>query len=219
MNHVSTLLLDFDGTLADSISVMASSYAYFLHANRLTPGVVSFSEINGPPLVKVIKKLKEAYGISTAEDELLEQYRNIISEQYDAVLPTFGALDLLSAAVESNIKTIIVTSNLKSIVKNWLVKNDLSTMVYDIVGCEEVKEGKPHPEPYLLGVRRANCPVSKAIAVEDSYIGAQSALNAKLKTYCIASDKVVKMRKNALYQSVTLIEHLGELVRLLPTGV
>lgn len=44
-----------------------------------------------------------------------------------------------------------------------------------VVTAEDVTEGKPHPEPYLLAAARLGVPVGQCLAIEDSLPGVESA--------------------------------------------
>jgi sugar-phosphatase len=79
----------------------------------------------------------------------------------------------------------IVTSNSTARTSSWLATVGFSHLIDFIVAGDEVKRGKPHPEPYLLAAERAACPQSSIVAVEDSVLGAQSAMRAGLRTYLL----------------------------------
>jgi len=51
----------------------------------------------------------------------------------------------------------------------------------EVVGVEQVQNGKPCPDVYLEAAKRLELPPQKCIAFEDSPTGAQAALNAGIK--------------------------------------
>src|SRR5688572_8005467 len=61
---VPALLLDFDGTLADSLGVMRSVYDQFLLSHDKEPSDAEFESLNGPPLFEVVRRLKCTHGLA-----------------------------------------------------------------------------------------------------------------------------------------------------------
>ncbi|WP_339145123.1 HAD family hydrolase [Pseudoalteromonas galatheae] len=47
-----------------------------------------------------------------------------------------------------------------------------------LITADDVGQGKPHPEPFLLAAKRLGVATSKCLAFEDSDQGVRSALNA-----------------------------------------
>ena len=57
----------------------------------------------------------------------------------------------------------------------------------DLMVCgEDVTNGKPDPEAYLVALERAGCEAQEALAIEDSPQGAKSALAAGIVTIGLA---------------------------------
>jgi len=52
---------------------------------------------------------------------------------------------------------------------------------------DEVACGKPAPDPYTLALSRVHCTATESLAVEDSRIGALSAVSAGLPTWVLAA--------------------------------
>ena len=112
-NTVRAILLDLDGTLADSLSVMQLAYRQFLSQFRREPSELEFASLNGPPLTEVVRRLKSLHALDQDEATLLSNYFEIIDATYSEVKPSFGAGDLLQAAKNNNCTVGIVTSNTK----------------------------------------------------------------------------------------------------------
>jgi len=64
-----------------------------------------------------------------------------------------------------------------------LKHHGLAELFSSIITKEEVKNAKPHPEPYLLSMRRS--PAEIHVAFEDSHIGMKAALRAGCLTFNI----------------------------------
>ena len=65
-----------------------------------------------------------------------------------------------------------------------------------MVTAFDVKQGKPNPEPYLMGLRKANIQASEAIVVENAPLGVQAARAAGIFTIAVNTgplkDEVLK---------------------------
>ena len=180
------LLIDLDGTLADSLSVMREAYQVFLDDFQVCGTDSEFASLNGPPLKEVVRRLKVTHGLTHEVEQLTARYFEIIDQLYGDVSPTYGAGQLLSTAQAQNCRVAVVTSNSFERTSAWLERVGLTGFVDFIISGDQVKYGKPDPEPYLLASRKVDCPVDRIIAIEDSVQGATSAIGAGLYTYLLS---------------------------------
>jgi len=184
----SGLFLDLDGTLADSLWVLRSTYAAFLRHFSARDTEEEFASLNGPPLRQVVASLKRTHGFSGSDAELFAFYCELLASEYDRVEPHPGAEDLLRTARGRGMRIAIVTSGSEALTNQWLRRVRLDTLVDRIVGLESSERGKPHPEPYLVAIRALDCEAGKSVAVEDSLQGALAAVSAGLRTLIVRAD-------------------------------
>jgi len=182
------ILFDLDGTLADSLSVMKLSYRVFLKQLARVPTDEEFDSLNGPPLQEIINRLKYTHFLNESEDVLLKNYFDIIDQSYFSVKPRYGAISLLQKAKQKNCTIGIVTSNTRKRTQVWLETVSLAHMIDFIVSGDEVKQGKPHSEPYVIASKKTSYKLDQIVAIEDSQQGAQSAIGAGLKTLVIGME-------------------------------
>ena len=185
------LLLDFDGTLADSLGFMRSTYERFLAGHGAAGSAEEFQALNGPPLAEVVRRLRERHGLTPPIEELLAQYRGLLAAGQHGLAPSAGARTLLAAARQRGYRMAVVTSADSAAVGEWLERRDLRSFVSVIVGGDAVASGKPDPEPYRIALRRLGCAAERSIAVEDSLLGATAAVAAGLRTYVLRSPSPV----------------------------
>jgi phosphoglycolate phosphatase len=177
------LLFDIDGTLADTDA---------LH-------VQAFNQIFGPrghlfDRARASKELQGFSNTSIAErflaDEPLERQAAIMAEKEAAfrrlasgrIQPLAGLMTLLALADRAAIPMVAVTNAPR-------VNADLMLSGLGIVGRfkaviigDELPQGKPHPMPYLEGLRAVNAAPNLSLAFEDSRSGIQSASAAGIAT-------------------------------------
>lgn len=182
----SGLFLDLDGTLADSLSVMRTAYHAFLSQCGRSGSDAEFVSLNGPPLSEIVDVLAATHGLSFSHEQLLAAYKRLIRDAYLDVAPDEAAGDLLRTARRLGFKVAVVTSNSAELATAWLARVGLMAMVDAVVGGDEVGQGKPNPEPYLLALRRSDCDPAASFAVEDSLMGAQASVSAGIPTFLLS---------------------------------
>lgn len=199
------ILLDLDGTLADSLSVMNAVYRQFMEKFGREPSDAEFCSLNGPPLSEVVRRLKLSHALACHEEELLCCYMGLIDLAYASVAPSPGVESLLQLAKQNHCMTAIVTSNSRKRTTAWLERVCLSDMVDFIVADEDVKHGKPNPEPYIRASHLVRCSLTDIVAIEDSPQGAKSAVDAGLRTLVLSEGKSAQWPQG--------VEHVASLVR------
>lgn len=182
------LLLDLDGTLADSLGVLRRAYHRFLAGYGKEGSEAEFRSLNGPPLPVVVDRLRQTHGLAPQTGQLLQGYELEIDRAYGDVPPMPGARDLLSQAKALGIATAVVTSNSRARAEAWLTAKGLAPLIDRIVGGDEVERGKPDPAPYLKALEILGLPAGRARAVEDSPGGAHAAVAAGVETFVCRQD-------------------------------
>lgn len=207
------LFLDLDGTLADSLLPLKKTYFSFLDEMGVTGSEAEFRRLNGVPFAKLIETLKQAHGLPGDATALARRYSDLIAHAHASSPPAEGAKLLLKHARSHGWKVGVVTSSLRRPALDWLKVNGLLEQVDTVVGGDDVTRGKPAPEPYRLALEQTCCTAAGSLAVEDSRLGALSALSAGLVTWAIAP---LDDRDDWPSQA-KFIEHLSDLLDLLPT--
>jgi HAD superfamily hydrolase (TIGR01509 family) len=177
------LLFDIDGTLADTDA---------LHLQ-------AFNEVFGPRghAFDHARFTRELQGFSNASigerflaDEPLAR-RAAVMEQKEAafrrlvagqIRPLPGLMALLARADRADVPMVAVTNAPRLNAELLLSGLGIAHRFKAIVIGEELAHGKPHPMPYLEGLRAASAVAEHCIAFEDSRSGIQSASAAGIAT-------------------------------------
>ena len=186
---IKALLLDLDGTLADSLGVMKDVYRRFMTGEGRTPTDAEFNRLNGPTISEGVRVLKLTHGLAAPHAELLARYQALVEEVYMSVMPREGARALLEAAKGRGLTVAVVTSNGETRTRAWLARAGFGGLIDVVVGGDAVARGKPAPDPYLAALKCARCAAADARAVEDSPQGAIAARAAGIATLALASDR------------------------------
>ncbi len=180
------LLIDMDGTLADSIPALRLAYMNFLKNFGATGTVAEFDRLNGPSLREIIADLKIAHGLSAGHQELASIYIKKINEVYpEMAIPHKGAHSLLDYALSKKWKTALVTSAGNGIARSFLSKHKLDRYFKAIITADDVIRTKPNPEIYLKALDIFSIEPDEAVAVEDSISGIVASTSAAIGTIAI----------------------------------
>jgi len=98
-----------------------------------------------------------------------------------------GAKDLIDQLSSSGIRLGLVSSSKRMVVDIVLKQAKLQGIFDVIVTQDDVKNLKPHPEPYLLASKILGIRPEECVAVEDSVHGILSAKSAGMKCIAIAN--------------------------------
>jgi HAD superfamily hydrolase (TIGR01509 family) len=187
MKMIKGLFLDLDGTLADSMPVLQKVFGEFLEAHGILPDPAQFHGLAGVRLPDIMAFLKKRYGLPQEPEHLVDDYLAAVSGRYaEEAKPAPGARRLLAAAQERGVAVAVVTSSPQKVALDFLLAHGLSAYVSRLVSADQVRQGKPHPEPFLTALSQSGLAAEQGLAVEDSAAGVESALSAGLMTYLIS---------------------------------
>lgn len=88
------------------------------------------------------------------------------------VEPMPGALEVLAAIKEMGLERVIVTGSGQKSLLGRLERNFPGMFnEHLMVTAFDVTHGKPHPEPYLMGLAKAGINANEAMVVENAPLG------------------------------------------------
>ena len=177
------LLFDIDGTLADTDA---------LHLE-------AFNQVLGPRghVFDHARFTRELQGFSNASiserflaDEPPQRQATIIGEKEEAfrklvagqIQPVPGLMTLLARADRADIPMVAVTNAPRLNAEMLLSGLGIMDRFKALVIGDELAHGKPHPMPYLEGLRAVGAAPNLSLAFEDSRSGVQSASTAGIAT-------------------------------------
>ena len=163
---VSTILWDMDGTLVDSVPLIVESFRHTVreHTGLTLPDEVFIAGI-GTPLSEQLR----AFSRDDAEcDSMREMYSLYYVKNALRVEPFEGVEALLRSLKERGFKQGIVTSKSRAGLDRVLKQFDWEDLFDVTVGADEVKLGKPNPEPVLLAMKTLDVKPDETWMIGDS---------------------------------------------------
>jgi sugar-phosphatase len=173
------ILFDLDGVLVDSTRSVDRFWRLWAKDNGLDPDM-AVDVAHGRRTIETLRILVPHLDAETeaVRMEKLEAH----STAGVTVMP--GAADLVNSLPRD--RWCVVTSGTRYLATRRLVAGHLP--VPDIlVTADDVKAGKPHPEPYLKGAQLLGVDRDKCLVIEDAPAGIQAAHAAGMKVIGLAS--------------------------------
>lgn len=175
-NFPAAVLWDMDGTLIDS-----EPY-WLLSESRLASdygGVWTEEnghELIGKSLYDSSALLKDRLSIEDLSvEQVIDRLTDEVVSHLKGSLPWRpGALELLMDLKQKGVKTALVTMSMRRMA--LAVTEQIPFQAFDVVvGGDDVRIGKPDPEPYLHAAKLLGVDPTQCIALEDSRTGLASA--------------------------------------------
>jgi len=175
------VLWDMDGTLIDSEPYWMKSEGAFAKANNSSWSEADGLSLIGMSLYDSSKIIKEKVGSELEPEQIIQQLTDGVSAQLSQeIFWRPGARELLSLLRSEKIKTALVTMSMHRMAKQ--VVDAIGFDAFDvIVAGDDVRHGKPHPEPYLRAAELLGVGPEECVAFEDSISGLRSAESAGTK--------------------------------------
>ena len=184
------ILFDMDGVLYDSMPNHAYAWSHamtqfgltmtaheaYLHEGRTGGGTIDILA-------------RRAWGRDATDEEKQRIYKAKVEcfNSRPEAKPMLGALEALSAAQSMGCKIVVVTGSATVSLLERLEASFPGFFHKELmVTAFDVEHGKPHPEPYLMGLQKAGVSAEEAIVVENAPLGVQAAHAAGI--YCIAAN-------------------------------
>jgi mannitol-1-/sugar-/sorbitol-6-phosphatase len=172
---VDALLLDLDSTLVDSMPSLVRSWSRWADEHSLAPAQVRTAIGHGLTAAAIVARLLPPEHRPAA----LARIDELETSDLDGVTALPGAHALLSSLPAD--RWGIVTSGNQMVARARLQAAGLPDPAV-LVTADDVRRGKPDPEPYLLGARRVGADPARCLVVEDAPAGLAAARSAGMRS-------------------------------------
>lgn len=199
-------LFDLDGTLVDSEPSVDRAWSTV--AKEAGVSLPKLGPYHGIPAISVWRMLLP----DAKEEDILYYNSQVLKQEIEEahdVVAIDGAVELLAELDARNIPWTIVTSGVKELF-TARASNAGIRIPEHAVTFDQVTQGKPHPEPYILGAKRIGLDPSLTWAVEDAPQGIKSALAAG----CTVCSVETTNKKEDLTEAHHHLESVLDLIKL-----
>ena len=177
------IILDFDGTLADTRELIVKTMQQTIGALGLEVRTdEECAAMIGLPLKQAFMDLIPMN--DDMGDRCAETYRRLFYEN-NAIykVPAFPhVLDTLRTLSEQGYTLTIASSRSNRSLMEFVHDMGLEAIIPYVLGADNVTHAKPHPEPVLMTLQKYGCKAEEAIVVGDTKYDIEMGRNAGVKT-------------------------------------
>lgn len=173
---------DMDGTLIDSEPLHEESLIVGLKSLGIAPPPNLHERVLGVAARPVYEMLRDEFGLRLSFEEWIPRKYTHYLENAPRLKARGGALEIFHdlkargvvQAIVSNSDSLVVDANMRAI--------GLYEAGMRVVARNDVRQGKPDPEPYLRAAWLTEIDPAETVVMEDSHPGASAGLAAGMRT-------------------------------------
>lgn len=180
------VLWDMDGTLVNTEPYWINAELALAERDGGTWSHEDGLTLVGNDLIFSAQQLRERGGIKGTDLEIVQDLLERVIEQVrtHGIPWRPGAQATMEAVRAAGIPCALVTMsylNLASVIVEGFPEGTFEA----VITGEVVKNGKPHPEPYLVAAEKLGVDIAHCVAIEDSPTGVKSAEAAGAKVLAV----------------------------------
>ena len=183
------VLFDMDGVLYDSMRFHAQSWQEVADLHHLKATPEDFYLFEGRTGSSTINELfLRTFGREATEEEkqTIYQEKAALFNRYNDGSPMRGAAAVLAAVEAKGWQRLVVTGSGQHTLIDKLNHTYPGHFQREkMVTAYDVKYGKPHPEPYLMGLQKAGVKANEAIVIENAPMGVEAGVAAGIFTIAV----------------------------------
>ena len=186
---IKAVLFDMDGVLYDSMpnhakawstavtefGLSMSPHEAYLHEGRTGHGTIN-----------ILAQRHWERNATTEEMERIYAAKSALFNTCPEPQPMPGAAQLLQSIRSLGLTIVLVTGSAQHSLLTRLAHDFPGIFSAErMVTAFDVKHGKPHPEPYLMGLAKAGVSASEAVVIENAPLGVEAAHAAGIYTIAV----------------------------------
>lgn len=184
-----TALFDMDGVLFDSMPAHAKSWAQICREFGFDVDETEIYMNEGRTAFTTLNVFTQRqYGRDTTPEEVEKIYQRKceVFNTFPSAPKMPGAQELLDQIAADELTRVVVTGSGQASLLERITRHYPN--IFDanrIVSSLDVKHGKPDPEPYLMGLNKADVQPWEAIVVENAPLGVRASVAAGIFTIAV----------------------------------
>lgn len=183
------VVFDWDGVVIDSSRQHERSWELLAAAENLPLPEGHFKRGFGkknqtiiPEILGWTKNPPEIERLARRKEEI---YRTLVAESGVTILP--GARELLTALRSEKIPCAVGSSTPRENLDAIFATTGLGAF-FDAVACgDDVENGKPAPDIFLLAAKKLGIPAEQCVVIEDAHSGIEAARRAGMPVLAVAT--------------------------------
>lgn len=188
-DSIQAVIFDMDGLMIDSEPLHCEAYdrvlkkfGYDLTKDENSQRYVGIGD------VACCDDLISRHHLPITTKELMKQKQGEYLKLLDSNIKAQpGLLKLLDQLQKNNYKKAIASGSLLYEIKTIINSLKIEKFFDAVCSVEEVQNGKPEPDLFLLAARRLEISPERCLVLEDAPSGIKAAVSANMKSYAIPS--------------------------------
>lgn len=192
------ILFDFDGVAVKSMEQHYEAWSRALAEKNCQISKENFFMLEGQGIEEISKAIGRKFNLSDDDiNEIGERKSNYYKQiMHLEFYPHF--FELLKVLRKNNLKMGVVTGGARSRV-NSVVEKYFGDYFECLVTVDDIKRGKPFPDPFLKGAELLNIQPDECIVVENAPMGIKAAVQAGMTVIAVMTTLPQKYLDQAHY--------------------
>lgn len=213
MGKIKIIILDFDGTLGDTASVIINT----MQATIRELGLDSRTDEQCAAMIglRLVEIPSELYpGLEIDPELFASTYRRLfnIYNTEGAVKLYPGVYETLKSLKQQGLTLTIASSRSHASLDQYVQELGLSSIISFVLGADDVQEGKPQPEAIFKTLDKYGFSAEEALMVGDSIFDIQMGINAGTRTCGVSYGNGTR---ESLSPAERIIDDFRELIELI----
>lgn len=200
------ILFDWDGVVIDSSAQHERSWELLAEeiGKPLPEGhfKAGFGKKNQVIIPGILRWAEDPAEVAALADRKEEIYRDLVRASGVRILP--GARELLEALQADGIPAAVASSTPRSNLDAIFAATALNRYFKAVVCGDDVTNGKPAPDVFLLAASKLGLGPDECLVIEDAHAGIEAALAAGMRVLAVATTNPLA----DLHRATTAVESL-----------
>ena len=192
------ILFDFDGVAVKSMEQHYESWSKALAEKGCSIDKENFFMLEGQGIKKIANSIGRKFNLSGKDVNDLGERKSFYYKQimHLEFYPYF--FEMLKVLKKMNLNMGVVTGGARNRVSS-VVKNHFSDYFECLVTIDDVKRGKPFPDPFLRGAELLGINPDESVVVENAPMGIKAAVQAGMTVVAVKTTLPHKYLNQAHY--------------------
>lgn len=208
---IEAVIFDMDGVMVDTEHIQSQAFESVLSEYGIIAKKNEHGTIHTPGATteETWEALKSTYNFEAETEELSRKKRDtVISVLQKGVEPFAGLIELLEDLTTNHIALAVATAAKRERADLVLDKLGITQYFTVVVSANDIKHGKPAPDPYLKAAELLGVTVDNCVVIEDAAIGVESAKAAGMKCAGVPNEHTRRMNFGKADLIVTSLREL-----------
>lgn len=213
-------IFDMDGLMIDSEKIVLMGYEAAMNRFGYGREILDLAKsCIGLTYDDTSRKFNQTMGAGFDYDTFKPYVSDFVHKYFETngVPVKKGLFELLEVLKQENYRLCVATSTKEATAKEELISAKILPHFEDLVGGDNIKNGKPAPDIFLEAARRISVPPENCLVFEDSINGIKAAHNAGMKPIMIPD--MIEPTEEILPMIYKRFNSLDELVPLIKGGL